>query len=73
MYIAGSDPFAGDALGDFDVSEAGMLARDRFVTDEVRARQLPMVVVTAGGYGPDSWRIHYNYFRWLLMGESALR
>jgi hypothetical protein len=25
-----------------------------------------MVVTTAGGYGPSSWRIHFNYFRWLL-------
>jgi hypothetical protein len=25
-----------------------------------------MAVVTAGGYGAASWRIHFNYFRWLL-------
>ncbi len=66
FYIAGSDPFIEDALGDFDVSEAGMLARDQLVTREVRDRGLPMVVTTAGGYGPQSWRIHFNYFRWLL-------
>jgi hypothetical protein len=29
-----------------------------------------MVVTTAGGYGASSWRIHFNYFRWLL-GEST--
>lgn len=68
FYVAGSDPFAGDLLGDFDVSEEGMLERDRFVTREIRARSIPMAVVTAGGYGPQSWRIHYNYFRWLLTG-----
>jgi len=72
IYVAGSDPFAGDALGDLDISEAGMLARDRFVTTEVLARSLPMAVVTAGGYGPDSWRIHYNYVRWLLTGEAEV-
>ena len=66
FYVAGSDPFVEDRLGDFDISEAGMLARDRCVTDLVRARDLPLVVVTAGGYGPTSWRIHFNYFRWLL-------
>ena len=71
FYIAGSDPFAEDRLGDFDVSERAMLERDRFVTDAVRRRGIPMVVVTAGGYGPSSWRIHFNYFRWLLTGESA--
>ena len=55
-------------LADFDVSEDGMLARDQFVTDAIRERRLPMVVVTAGGYGPSAWRVHFNYYRWLLDG-----
>ncbi len=66
VYIAGSDPFIEDALGDFDLSEEGMLARDRYVTREVWQRGIPMVVVIAGGYGEASWRIHFNYYRWLL-------
>jgi acetoin utilization deacetylase AcuC-like enzyme len=70
VYVAGSDPYRGDLLGDFDVSEDGMLARDQFVTRELRRRGIPMTVVTAGGYGPESWRIHYNYFRWLLTPGS---
>lgn len=71
VYVAGSDPYAGDRLGDFRVSEAGMLARDRFVTGAVWGEGIPMLVVTAGGYGPESWRIHYNYFRWLLAGDGG--
>lgn len=67
FYVAGSDPFVEDRLGDFDLSEAGMLARDRFVADTVRAAGLPLVVVTAGGYGPTSWRIHFNFYRELLL------
>ena len=66
-----SDAFVEDALGDFDVSEAGMLERDRIVTHAVRKHDIPMVVTTAGGYGPSSWRIHFNYFRWLLGGEAG--
>jgi acetoin utilization deacetylase AcuC-like enzyme len=66
FYVAGSDPFIEDFLGDFDISEAGMLHRDQFVTREVRARGLPLVVVTAGGYGPTSWKIHANFYGWLL-------
>jgi acetoin utilization deacetylase AcuC-like enzyme len=66
VYVAGSDPFIDDTLGDFNISEAGMLARDRLVTRELWGRGIPMVVVTAGGYGPSSWRIHFNFFRWLL-------
>jgi acetoin utilization deacetylase AcuC-like enzyme len=71
FYVAGSDPFIEDRLGDFDVSEAGMLERDRFVVDVVRGRKLPLVVVTAGGYGPSSWRVHYNFYRWLLDGRRV--
>ncbi len=71
FYVAGSDPFVEDALGDFDVSEEGMLERDRIVTEVVRARGIPLVVTTAGGYGPSSWRIHFNYFRWLLRGADG--
>jgi len=69
VYIAGSDPFVEDALGDFDLTEEGMLARDRSVTAEVWGRGIPMIVVTAGGYGEASWRIHYNYYCWLLAQE----
>lgn len=66
VYVAGSDPFRDDLLGDFDISEAGMLTRDKIVTRQLWERGIPFAVVTAGGYGPDSWRIHFNYFRWLL-------
>jgi len=72
FYVDGSDPYVGDFLGDFKVSEHGMLERDRFVTQQVRRRGLPLVVVTAGGYGPESWRIHFNYCRWLLTGQGLV-
>jgi acetoin utilization deacetylase AcuC-like enzyme len=72
VYVAGSDPFVEDALGDFEVSEAGMLARDQVVTQTVWGAGIPMAVVTAGGYGGASWRIHFNYFRWLLTGEAVV-
>lgn len=70
IYIAGADPFAGDTLGDFQVSEAGMLVRDRFVTGIVRERRAPATIVMGGGYGAESWRIHYNYVRWLLAEQE---
>jgi len=71
VYVAGSDPFIEDALGDFDLSEAGMLERDRRVTRELWGRGIPMAVTTAGGYGPSSWRIHFNYFHWLLSAGAV--
>ena len=66
FYLAGSDPFVEDVLGDLRVSEAGLLTRDRRVTAGLFGRGIGMAVVTAGGYGPASWRIHYNYAAWLL-------
>lgn len=68
FYLAGSDPFVEDTLGDAQVSEEGLLQRDCFVTRELRSRSIPMVVTMAGGYGPSSWRIYRNYFSWLLKG-----
>lgn len=70
FYLAGSDPFVEDTLGDALVSEEGMLERDRFVSGLLRSRGIPMAVVMAGGYGPSSWRIYRNYFSWLLRPEG---
>ncbi len=66
FYIAGSDPYILDTLGDFDISEDGLLKRDIFVYREVRNRELPFVVLGAGGYGPDSWKIYFNFIRWVI-------
>jgi histone deacetylase 11 len=71
FYLAGSDPFIEDTLGDACVSEEGLLERDRYVTRELRGRGIPMAVTMAGGYGPSSWRIYRNYFAWLI--ENAAR
>jgi acetoin utilization deacetylase AcuC-like enzyme len=71
IYLAGSDPFVEDTLGDARMSEGGLLERDRFVTRELRSRDIPMAVVMAGGYGPSSWRIYRNYFSWLLSTEGT--
>lgn len=65
-YIAGADPFVEDMLGDFEISEDGMLRRDQLVSAEVAGRGIPMAIVTAGGYGPTSWKVPYNHLRWLL-------
>lgn len=70
VYIAGADAFCEDKLGDFALSEAGMLERDRFVTEVVHRNGLPLVVVTGGGYGPSSWRIPFNHIA-LLIGDRV--
>ena len=53
FYIAGADPWVGDRLGRLALSKAGLAARDALVLDRLRADDLPVVVVLAGGYAPD--------------------
>lgn len=71
VYIAGVDPAADDALGDWQITPAGMLARDRFVVETCRAGNpdLPMVIVLGGGYGGSAWRHYARFFGWLLSGR----
>ncbi|NVB42741.1 histone deacetylase [Pseudenhygromyxa sp. WMMC2535] len=57
FYLAGCDPAADDELGNWSISEEGMLARDRLVMGMLRARGVGSVVwLLGGGYGRDAWR-----------------
>jgi acetoin utilization deacetylase AcuC-like enzyme len=53
FYLAGADPYEGDRLGRLELTIEGLRARDRFVFDACRARDLPVVVAMSGGYAPD--------------------
>jgi acetoin utilization deacetylase AcuC-like enzyme len=71
VYLAGTDVAADDALGNWKVTAAGLLARDRFVAGLARGRgpRLPLVVVLAGGYGPRAWRYSARFVTWLVAGR----
>lgn len=66
FYNAGSDPYHGDRLGGYRVSLEGLVRRDRMVIDAAVAADVPTVVMTAGGYSDDSWRIIGESFAGLL-------
>jgi acetoin utilization deacetylase AcuC-like enzyme len=72
VYVAGTDPAADDAIGNWRVSPAGLLERDRLVTSLVRpaGAACPMVVVLAGGYGRHAWRYTARYLLWLASGRE---
>ncbi|MFY9820792.1 MAG: histone deacetylase, partial [Thermoanaerobaculia bacterium] len=76
FYLAGADPAAGDQIGDWKISAAGLLERDRFVLDCSRGargeRRLPLVIALAGGYGLDAWRYSARFFSVLLNRGRAL-
>jgi histone deacetylase 11 len=68
IYVAGVDGHQADPLtaGYYRLSTDDILARDRLVFDEVRAAGVPIVMVLAGGYGPDAWRLQYQTIDWVL-------
>jgi len=79
VYLAGADPAEDDELGDWRMSGAGLLERDRFVTELVRGGRgggrgrrhgVPLVVATAGGYGRAAWRHTARYAAWLATGRE---
>jgi len=73
LYLAGCDPAWDDEIGDWQITDAGMLARDRFVVEQVRGgrkgHRLPLAIVLAGGYGQRAWTYSARFFAWLLSGK----
>jgi acetoin utilization deacetylase AcuC-like enzyme len=71
FFLAGADPAEDDVLGDWTISAAGMLARDRYVLELFRRDRhpLPMVMLLSGGYGHDAWRYTARSLAWLLSGR----
>lgn len=57
IYNAGSDIYSKDALGGFQVSYEGIVARDEMVFQICRTAKIPIVMVLSGGYHPDSSKI----------------
>ncbi len=77
FYLAGADPALDDRLGNWRISLDGLLARDRFVLeqigmDRVRGGDTACVILTAGGYGPRAWRHGAALGSWLLTGDARL-
>jgi acetoin utilization deacetylase AcuC-like enzyme len=74
FYLAGTDPAETDRIGNWRISAAGMLQRDRRVLEmvEERAGRLPWVVLLAGGYGGESWRYSARFLAGVLSGWAGL-
>jgi acetoin utilization deacetylase AcuC-like enzyme len=73
-YLAGCDPAADDAIGDWRISPAGMLRRDRLVIELARRREhrVPVVILLAGGYGQQAWRYSARFLSSLRPGGQAV-
>lgn len=64
FYLAGVDVAEDDELGDWRVSHDAIFERDKFVDECVGKRR--MIVVCAGGYGPNAWRHSARFYGYLL-------
>ena len=53
FFLAGADPWEGDALGRLALSKAGLRTRDELVLGRVAEAGAACCVVLAGGYAPD--------------------
>ncbi len=53
VYLAGADPWEGDALGRLSLTKAGLRERDQLVLDTAASLGAPVCVTLAGGYAPD--------------------
>lgn len=70
FYVAGNDVLAGDKLGDFRLTPAGVFERDRAVTEIAERVGAALVITTGGGYSARAWRSTYAYAAWLLTDET---
>jgi acetoin utilization deacetylase AcuC-like enzyme len=62
-YVAGADPFREDQLGGLNLTIDGLKQRDELVFRAARSREIPVMVVYAGGYAnrvEDTVAIHCN-------------
>ncbi|HEV2769987.1 MAG TPA: histone deacetylase [Solirubrobacteraceae bacterium] len=53
VFIAGADPWEGDALGRLALTKSGLRARDALVLERAASLGVPLCTVLGGGYAPD--------------------
>lgn len=71
FFVAGTDPAADDPLGNWRISDDGLVRRDQLVLGSIRGRlgRVPIVITLAGGYGNHAWRHSARSLGWLATGE----
>lgn len=71
IYNAGTDVYAEDALGGLMLGYDDIIARDRFVIEQLRSRAVPWLMVTSGGYSADSHRMIADAASWAIQSASG--
>lgn len=71
FYQAGVDPHVDDRLGRLALSDEGLAARDRYVVEQARCRELPIASALGGGYGDDQREVARRHARSMLAMAQA--
>jgi|GEM_PF-24481 len=66
LYQAGVDPHEDDKLGRLALSDAGLVARDRYVLGQARKNGIPIASALGGGYGVDQRKVAARHARSML-------
>lgn len=70
ILVLGTDPAHDDKLGDWHITERGLLERDRLVTRLALSRPgTAVVTLFAGGYSGESWRYTARWLGEVLSGH----
>jgi acetoin utilization deacetylase AcuC-like enzyme len=72
LYQAGVDPHFDDKLGRLALTDAGLVARDRFVAREAKRAGAPLASVLGGGYGPDRMAVARRHAATILALHDAM-
>uniref|UniRef100_A0A914LA98 Histone deacetylase 11 n=1 Tax=Meloidogyne incognita TaxID=6306 RepID=A0A914LA98_MELIC len=57
VYVAGTDSLSGDPLGLLRISSEGIIRRDELVFKATKQREIPIVMLTSGGYLQQTARV----------------
>ncbi|KAI0236167.1 Histone deacetylase 11 [Lamellibrachia satsuma] len=60
IYNAGTDVLEGDMLGHLSLSTQGVIERDQIVFQKARTRDIPIMMLTSGGYQRSTARVIAN-------------
>lgn len=66
LFQAGVDAHAADRLGRLALSDAGLAARDAYVAETARARDIPLASTLGGGYGADRMEVARRHGRTMV-------
>lgn len=73
IYNAGTDPFKKDSWGGMNVSYEGMIARDTFVWQQAKFFNIPIMMVTSGGYSAESPQLIAETIKNILLDKQIIK